>query len=73
MILQNYSGDKLRVVQQIKVTVCSLVHSATTIMQVQKGAPAKLLVGTDLLSKLRYFFAQASKEDSIVLMHLMLA
>ena len=46
MVLQNYSGDKLRVVRQIKVTVSCSGHSARAIIQVQKGAPAKLLVGT---------------------------
>ena len=56
MVLQNYSGDKLRVVRQIKVTLSRSGHSARAIIQVQKGAPAKLLVGTDLLSKLGYYF-----------------
>ena len=39
-------------------------HSARAIMQVQKGAPAKLLVGTNLLSKLGCYFVQASEESS---------
>lgn len=55
MILQNYSGDKLRVVHQIRVTVSRSGYSTRAIIQVQKGAPAKLLVGTDLLPKLGYF------------------
>ena len=38
-------------------------HSARAIIQVRKGAPAKLLVGTDLLSKLGYF-VQALEEGS---------
>ena len=64
MVLQNYSGDKLRVVQWIKVTLSHSGHSARAIRQVQKGAPAKLLVGTDLLSKLGYYFVQASEESN---------
>ena len=39
-------------------------HSTRAIIQVQKGAPAKLLVGTDLLPKLGYYFVQASGESS---------
>ena len=39
-------------------------HSARAIIQVQKGAPAKLLMGTDLLPKLGYYFVQASGESS---------
>ena len=64
MVLQNYSGDKLRVVRQIKVTLSRSGHSARAIIQVQKGAPAKLLVGTDLLSKLGYYFIQALEESN---------
>ena len=64
VVLQNCSGDKLRVVQQIKVTLSRSGHSATAIIQVQKGAPAKLLVGTDLLSKLGYYFVQALEESN---------
>ena len=64
VVLQNYSGDKLRVVRQIKVTLSCSGHSATAIIQVQKGATAKLLVSTDLLSKLGYFFVQALEKGN---------
>ena len=64
VVLQNYSGDKLRVVRQIKVTLSHSKHSARAIIQVQKGVPAKLLVGTDLLSKLGYYFVQALEESN---------
>ena len=63
VVIQNYSGGKLRIVRQIKVTVSRSGHSARAIIQVHKGAPAKLLVGTDLLSKLGYYFVQASEES----------
>ena len=62
MVLRNYGGDKLRVVQQVKVTVGRSGYSTKAIIQVQKGSPAKLLVGIDLLSKLGYNFVQASEE-----------
>jgi len=57
-VLQNYSGDKLQVVQQIQVTMNRSGYSTKTLIQVQRGAPA---IGTDLLSKLRYLFVQASQ------------
>ena len=38
-------------------------YSTSAVVQVQSGAPAKLLVGTDLLSRLGYFFVQASEDD----------
>ena len=38
-------------------------YSTSAVIQVQKGAPAMLLIGTDLLSQLGYFFIQMT-EDS---------
>ena len=62
MVLQNYSGDRLKVVQQIRV---HLAHSGFVVeapIQVQKAAPAKLLIGTDVLPELGYFFVQSIVE-----------
>ena len=56
MVLRNYGGDKFRVVRQVKVTVGRSGYSTKAIIQLQKGALAKLLVGTDLLSKLGYTY-----------------
>ena len=61
VVLRNYSGDRLQVVRQIQVTVSRLEYSTNALIQVQRGAPAKLLIGTDLLSKLGYLFVQASQ------------
>ena len=63
VILQNYSGDKLRVVRQIRVNMSRPGYSTSAVIQVQKGAPAKLLIGTDLLSQLGYLFIQSTDED----------
>ena len=35
-------------------------------IQVQKGAPARLLIGTDLLSKLGFLFVQTEQEEDDV-------
>ena len=37
-------------------------YSTSAVVQVQMGAPAKLLIGTDLLSQLGYLFIQTSIE-----------
>jgi len=37
-------------------------YSTSAVVQVQKGAPAKLLIGTDLLSQLGHLFTQTSIE-----------
>ena len=64
LILQNYSGDSLKIVRQIKITMSRPGYSTSAVVQVQKGAPAKLLVGTDLLSQLGYFFIQTSEDSN---------
>ena len=39
-------------------------YSTSAVIQVQKGAPAKLLIGSDLLSQLGYLFIQSTDEDN---------
>ena len=58
MVLQNYSGDRLRIVRQIRV---HLAHSGFVVeapIQVQKATPAKLLIGTDILPQLGHLFSE---------------
>ena len=62
LILKNYSGDNLKIVRQIRISMSRPGYSTSAVVQVQSGAPAKLLVGTDLLSRLGYFFVQASED-----------
>ena len=54
--LQNYGGGWLPVVRQTRVTMSRSVYYVEAIVQVQKDAPAQLLIGTDLLSKLGFIF-----------------
>ena len=61
LILKNYSGDNLKIVQQIRVVMSQPGYSTSAVVQVQSGAPAKLLVGMDLLSQLRYFLYKHQK------------
>ena len=62
MVLQNYSGDRLQVVRQIKVYLARLGFVVDTPIQVQRAAPAKLLIGTDVLPELGYLFVQSTVE-----------
>ena len=62
MVLQNYSGEKLRIVRQIRLTLAHSGFVTETLAQVQKGAPAKLLIGTDVLPQLGYLFVQNTME-----------
>ena len=66
MVLQNYSGDKLRIVRQIRLTLARLGFVTETLVQVQKGAPAKLLIGSDVLPQLGYLFVQSTMEGEDV-------
>ena len=67
LILKNYSGDhdNLKIVRQIRVIMSRPGYSISAVIQVQSGAPAKLLVGTDLLSQLRYFLCKHQKMTMI--------
>ena len=67
VVLQNYSGDRLQVVRQIQVTVSRLEYSTNALIQVQRGAPDKLLIGTDLLSKLGYLLFKLLRRGMIMI------
>ena len=49
MVLQNYSGDRMKVVWQIRVDLAHSDFVVETPIQVQKVAPAKLLIATAVL------------------------
>ena len=56
VVLQNYIGDRLRVVRQIRVHLACSGFVVEAPIQFQKAAPAKLLIGTDVLPQLGYLF-----------------
>ena len=56
--LRNYSGNRLDVVGQVKTHISRPVISVEATVQVQKGAPANLLIGTDLLTRLGFLFVK---------------
>ena len=62
VVLKNYSGDRLSLVRQIRVHLARSGFTMEAVIQVQKGAPASLLVGTDVLPQLGYLFVQSTME-----------
>lgn len=56
--LRNYGGGRLPVVRQALLTISRPGHVVKTVIQVQRDAPAQLLIGTDLLSKLGFLFVR---------------
>ena len=59
--LQNYGGDRLNVVGQTQVVISRGDYSQMAIVQVQKGAPVPLLIGTNLQPQLGFMFLQCTK------------
>ncbi len=43
--LRTYGGGKLPIVKQVQVKLARSGHQVKAIVQVQRGAPAKLLIG----------------------------
>ena len=64
--LRSYGGNELEIVSQ---AVCHLErdgYQVKTALQVQKGAPVDLLLGTDVLSQLGFSLMQASKQGMAI-------
>ena len=64
--LKNYGGGELHIVSEIE---CCLTHGDYTVkalLQVQKGAPVDLLLGTDTLPGLDFSFLQKERDESSV-------
>ena len=62
VVLKNYSGDRRRMVRQIRVHLARSGFTMEAMIPVQKGASASLLVGTDVLPQLGYLFVQSAME-----------
>ena len=61
--LRNYGGGRLPVVRQTRVTMSRSGYYVEAVVQVQKDAPAQLIIGTDLLSKLGFIFLCSEPEN----------
>ena len=58
-------GKELNIVRQIEAGVARGDHRCEATILVQKHAPLDLLLGTDLQSKLGFFFMKASSEETV--------
>ena len=56
LALRNYGGGRLPVVRQVQTTISRPGYKVEETIQVQRGAPARLLVGTELLPRLGFLF-----------------
>ena len=54
--LRNFGGGRLPVVRQTRVTISRSGYYVDAVVQIQQDAPAQLLIGTNLLSKLGFIF-----------------
>ena len=61
--LCNHSGDRLPVMRQAVVTLSWSGYCVKATVQVLREAPANLLVGTDLLPKLRFLFVGCGQDE----------
>ena len=57
IVLTGYSGERLNVLAQLKVTISQGDYVVTVTALVQKDAPSPLLLGTDVLPSLGFSFA----------------
>ena len=64
--LHNYGGDQLPVVRQTTVSLSQGCHSISATVQVQKGAPTPLLVGTVMLSALGFALQQKDADGTCI-------
>ena len=69
LTLRNYGGGRLPVVRQVQTTISRPGYKVEATIQVQRGAPARLLVGTDLLPRLcfLYVYTGEGSEDTDLL------
>ena len=64
--LQNYEGDRINTVGQVRVTISRGVHSHEAVIQVQRHGPFPLLIGTNLQAKLGFMFLQTNPDGTAV-------
>jgi len=63
--LHSYGGGELNVVSQVQCRVSRDNFVVETVLQVQRGAPVDLLLGTDTLPKLGFIFSRAERDGRV--------
>ena len=60
--LQSYGGTRLNIVSQIRCHITRRQYSGQVLVQLQRGAPIPLLIGTDVQPMLGFMFLQNSPD-----------
>ena len=63
--LRSYGGGELSIISQVKCCLSRGSLTVETILQVQKGAPVDLLLGTDVLSRLGFSFSRLENNGKL--------
>ena len=64
--LKNYGGGELHIVSEVECCLTRGDYTVKALLQVQKGAPVDLLLGTDILPGLGFFFLQKESDGRSV-------
>ena len=62
--LQSYGGGELNIVSQMMAPLSKGEHRQEGVVQVQKGAPMDLLIGTDVQPKLGFLFLETKQKET---------
>ena len=65
-LLRSFGGETLDLMCQVTVNIARDNQNVTASVLVQKGAPLKLLLGSDLLPRLGFSFLETKADDSTV-------
>ena len=68
VVLRSYGGERLNVLAQLEVTISQGSHTVTITTLVQKDAPSRLLLGTDVLSSLGFYCTFQKPGQTITLL-----
>ena len=66
ILLRSYGGGELNVVNEVECCLTQGNYTVRAILQVQKGAPIDLLLGTDTLPRLGFSFQQIESDGHSV-------
>lgn len=63
--LKSYDGHEINMIGQMSVNLATPGHSITAVIQVQKGAPVQLLLGTDLQASLGFSLIKSTGDVTV--------
>ena len=66
VMLRSYGGGELNVIGEVECCLTRSSYTAKAILQVQKGAPVDLLLGTDTLPQLGFSFQQIESDGHTI-------